>query len=79
MSGNETPEWIMLRVMGDAEGGAVTAHVDGRLIDPEDCPRLLFDPVSRFVMNGWGMAERTDEVVDRDGHRARVWLVHRTT
>lgn len=79
MSGNETPEWILLRVVPGTEDGAVTDHVDGRLIDPGDCPRLLFDPVSGFVMDGWGLAERTDQVVTDRGRRARVWLVRKTT
>jgi hypothetical protein len=75
MSGNGMPEWIMLRVVEGTEPGAVADHVDGRLIDPEDCPRLLFDPDSGFVMDGWGLAERTERVAEIDGRPVRVWTV----
>lgn len=75
MSGNEGPEWIMLLLVEPTDSGAVADHVDGRLIDPEDCPRLLFDPQSGFVMDGWGLAERTERVVHVDGRPARVWAV----
>jgi hypothetical protein len=69
----------MLRVVAGTESGAVTDHVDGRLIDPEDCPRLLFDPKSGCVMNGWGLAERTEQMVEVKGRPARVWTVRRAT
>lgn len=77
MSGNETPEWIMLRVAAGTKGGALVDHVDGKVIDPEDCPPSLLDRETGAVMNGWGTAERTDEVVEWRGRPVRLWLVRK--